>query len=130
MINNAAREGVEPLFCVRGHNMARYAIPPDFKNDDTEVRFFNKKSLIYTFAIGFPLGIGTLFLLDKTGHTYTGIIAAVLVIMPFYLFGRWKFPTDDIYNGGMDLDMVAFIYLKKKMFGQIIYVTKDPDSDN
>jgi len=109
------------------YSMGRYPVPPDFKHDDTEVRFFTKKSLIYTFAVGFPIGIGTFAVLNNSDHPFAALFVAIFVILPFYLFGRWRFPADDMYNGGMDLDKVTYIYLKKKLFGQKIYVTRDPE---
>lgn len=105
--------------------MSRYNIPRDFKKDNTEVKFFTKKSLIYT-IIGSSIGFIFLLLLERSGHLLLGVFSVTTITIPFYVFGRFKYDPEELYNGGLDLDVVVYRKIKKKLM-QRIYVTKDTD---
>lgn len=101
--------------------MGRYNIPKKFTEENRILIIFTKKSFVYT-AIGSAIGIFFLSVFNKLGHPIIGLLSCFLMIVPFFLFGKYKYPNDSRYNGGEDLDRVVFRKLKKK-FNKKIYVS-------
>lgn len=101
----------------------KYPIPKRFNEEETFLIFFSKKSLIYT-IIGASIGFLPMLIFWKfLDRPITAFFVWVLIALPFFILGQFKFPPDRLYNGGEPLDRIVFRAIRRKLEGKHYYVT-------
>lgn len=101
-----------------------YKIPKKYTEEETFLKIFTKKSLLYTsasLALGF---VPASFFYVTLKSQYTAIFIEILFAIPAYILGTIVMPKDRLYNGGEPIDKLILRKLRRMIDGKYIYVTR------